>query len=104
MILFPILDEADQQFGAIMSGRRCTLRLRYNPTTDRWSFDLSIDNLPVLYGRRLVRGVDLLAPFNFGIGALFVWGPNDEVPNRQALPNGVVGFYSATDAEVEAAS
>lgn len=104
MIRFQIIDAADQQFGAVLNRRRVTLRLRYNVRTDRWSFDLSIDNLPVLHGKRIVTGVDLLASFNFGIGKLFAWSlvPGAE-PNRANLPNGNVGLYHVTDDEADAA-
>src|SRR5690242_12462137 len=73
MIEFKIIDAADQQFGAILNLRRVTLRLRYNPTADRWAFNLAIDDEPVLHGRRIVFGTDLLAAYDFGIGAIFAY-------------------------------
>ena len=101
MIEFPILDEADQQFGAVLNNRRVTLRVRYNTTTDRWSLDVSIDNTPVLHGRRVVAGVDLLLPFSLGIGAVFAVPVKDgEVPNRAGLPGGRVKLYHASEAEI----
>lgn len=102
MIEFPIIDTADQQFGVIMNARRVTIRLRYNPTTDRWSFDLSVDDTPVLYGRRIVTGIDMLAPFNFGLGALFAIATTaGSVPDRQGLPTRLVRLYTASPEEVE---
>jgi hypothetical protein len=103
MIEFTIADEADQQFATILNGRRVTMRLRYNVTTDRWSFDLSIDDEPVLHGRRIVTGVDLLAPFDFGLGALFAVPIDSNNPGRVELPRGSVRLYHATDAEIAAA-
>lgn len=104
MIELPVLDEADQQFGAILTNRRVTIRLRYNRTTDRWAFDLSIDDLPVLRGRRIVLGVDLLAAFDFGIGAIFAFpAVEGALPNRTGLPAGRVKLYHATDDEIAAA-
>lgn len=105
MIEFPIIDAADQQFGAILNGRRVTIRLRYNVTTDRWSFNLSIDDVPVLHGRRIVLGVDLLAAFNFGIGAIFAYADNPAAePNRDNLPAGVVRLFHGDDADVAASA
>lgn len=100
---FIITNAADQQFGTILNDRRVTIRLRYNPTTDRWSFDLSIDDLPVLHGRRIVMGIDLLAPFDFGIGMIFAL-PTEagEEPDRDGLPSGLVRLYHATTEELEA--
>lgn len=102
MNMFSIIDAADQQFGMIIDGRRITIRLRYNPTNDRWSFDLSIDDLPVLVGRRIVTGIDLLAAFNFGLGAIFASTitPGAE-PDRAALPAGNVAVFQVSQAEVE---
>ena len=104
MIRFTIEDLPDQKFSTILNGRRVTLRLRYNVTTDRWSFDMSIDDLPVAYGRRIVVGVDLLTPYPFDIGVLFAATvtPGAE-PNRKQLPNGEVRLYHATREEINAA-
>lgn len=105
MNVFNVVDYADQQFGTIINQRRVTIRLRYNGTIDRWSFDLSIDNLPVLTGRRVVTGVDLLKPFNLGLGMIFAVAVTPgAVPDRAALPAGTVRLYQASDEEVEAAA
>jgi len=101
MEVFRIIDAADQQFGTIINGRRVTIRLRYNPTSERWSFDLAIDDQPVLLGRRIVTGVNLLAPFNFGLGVVFAAAVTPgAVPDRQALPAGTVKLFHASDAEL----
>lgn len=101
---FEVIDSADQQFGAIINNQRVTIRLRYNPTSGCWSFDLSIDDTPVLHGRRIVLFTDLLAAFDFGIGSIFALPTRaGEVPDRQALPTGTVRLYHATQDEIEAA-
>lgn len=100
MIEFEVTEHADQQFAAILDRRRVTIRLRYNVSTDRWAMDLSIDDKPVLHGRRIVTGVDLLAPFGFGIGAIFAMAEKPGgVPDRNALPRGIVRLYHASEAE-----
>jgi hypothetical protein len=105
MNVFNVVDYADQQFGTIINNRRVTIRLRYNPTNDRWSFDLSIDDLPVLKGRRVVTGVDLLAPFNLDLGVIFASAVTPgALPDRAALPAGTVRIYQASDEEVAAAA
>lgn len=103
MIEFSIIDAADQQFGTIMNGRRVTLRLRYNPTNDRWSFDLSVDNLPVLHSRRIVTGINLLAPFNLGLGAIVALATvAGEDPDRDGLPSRLVRLYAISTEDLEA--
>lgn len=93
-----IIDSADQQFGAVMNRHRVTVRLRYNPTNNRWSFDLAIDDMPVLHGRRVVTGVDLLRAFNFDIGLMFCLpaGATYYEPGRDELITGVVKLYAST--------
>ena len=103
MIVFNIADAADQQFSTILEGRRVTFRLRYNPTNDRWSFDLAIDDVPILKGRRIVTGVDLLAPFGLGIGAIFaLTATAGAAPDRRAIPDGTVRIYHALQEEIDA--
>jgi hypothetical protein len=106
MIEFKITDAADQQFAAVLAGRRVTIRLRYNPTSDRWAMDLAIDDQPVLHGRRIVTGVNLIAPFDFNIGVLFAFSPGteDPKPDRQALPAGTVRLYHTTEQEISDAA
>jgi hypothetical protein len=101
MIEIPVIDAADQQMAATLGGRRVTLRLRYNVNADRWTFDLSIDDVPVLTGRKIVTGIDLLAPFKFGIGLLFADdGGKGILPGRTELPRGLVRLYHASEAEI----
>lgn len=101
MIEFAIIDEADQQFGTIINNKRVTIRLRYNVTADRWTFDLSIDDAPVLHGRRIVTGADLVAPFDFGIGAIFAYAISDrDAPGRAELPAGRVRLFQASADEI----
>ena len=64
-------------------------------------YDLTWDDTPVLYGRRIVTGIDLLAPFDFGIGIIAAGGMTDQVlPDRNTLPSGEVIFFQATEDEV----
>lgn len=105
MNVFPITDHADQKFGVILNGQRVTFRLRFIGFMNRWIFDLSIDEQPVLTGRRIVLGIDLLRPFNFGLGVMFAADVKaGSEPDRQSLPNGNVKIFQASNEEVEAAS
>lgn len=104
MIQLELSDEPNQSFSVILDDARVTLHVWYSGVTDRWSLDVSVDGEPVLYGRRIVAGVDLLAPFNLGIGILFAWPEvAGAVPDRTALPLGNVAVYHTTQEEVDAA-
>ena len=99
---FTIIDAPDQQFSTILNNRRVTIRLRYNPTSEHWTLDLSIDDLPVLQGQKIVVGIDLLSAYNFGVGMIFAVATTAGAePDRDALPLGLVRLYHATDAEFE---
>jgi hypothetical protein len=105
MIAFKIIDSADQQFATVLNNRRVTLRLRWNLRSGRWSLDVAIDDVPVLTGRRVVTGIDLLFPFKLGIGAIFALAavPGAE-PGRAELPSGNVRLYQASQEEIDAAA
>lgn len=104
MVRFQISPDADQKFGMILENLRVTIRVRYNVTTERWSFDLAIDDNPVLSGIRIVTGVDMLAPFDLGLGSLFaVTTVPGALPDRDGLPNGGVRLYQASRSEIDAA-
>lgn len=103
MQVFTITNHADQRFGTIINNQRVTFRIWYSATTDRWSFDLSLDDEPVLYGRRIVTGIDLLAPFDYNIGVVFAASVTDGAePGRNELPSGEVRLYQISEEEIEA--
>lgn len=103
MIEFTITDVSDQKFSTVISGRRVTMRLWYANFNDRWSIDLSIDGDPVLHGRKVVAGSDLLASYDFGIGVIVAISEKNNEPGRSQLPEGLVKLYHATREEVDAA-
>lgn len=103
MIEFKIINEPKQKFSVLLNRRRVTFTLWYNQSSDRWSFDLALDNEPVLHGRRIVTGVDLLGPYNLGIGIIFAFSDTGVIPNRDNLPTGLVKLYHTNQEEVNAA-
>ncbi|KQT52227.1 phage baseplate plug protein [Aureimonas sp. Leaf460] len=98
MIEIPVIDAPDQELSVVLSDRRCTFRLRYNQTSDRWAFDLALDDQPVLCGRRIVVGRDLFEGLGLGLGILFALGGDD--PGRDAFTTGSVRLYHAGLADV----
>lgn len=102
MIQFIIKSHPKQRFSVLLNRKRVTLQLWYSLTTDRWSMDVAIDDKPIIHGRRIVTGVDLLAPFNLGIGAIIAFSANNSKPDRENLPNGMVGLFYANLEEVNA--
>jgi hypothetical protein len=96
----PIIFAPSQTFSATLAERRCDFTMNYSEWSDRWSFDLAIDGVDVLHGRRIVVGTDLIAPFNFGIGEIVALDPSggNAKPGRTELPDGRVRLYHAWDA------
>jgi hypothetical protein len=104
MLEFTVTDDPNQQFSVFLNNQRVTFRLWWATVTDRWSFDLSIDDLPVITGRRIVTNVDLIRRFNLDIGSIFcVAILPGAVPNRAGLPSGACRLYHVTQAEIDAA-
>ncbi|CTQ67109.1 phage baseplate plug family protein [Roseibium alexandrii] len=101
MIRIFLTDNPRQQLSVLMGQRRTTLVVWYSDFTKRWSFDLAVDDAPVLTGRRIVAGVDLLKPFDLGLGVLFVDAA--ENPSRNSFIEGTAKLYHATQAEIDAA-
>lgn len=103
MIEIKVADTPDQRFGLTLNNRRVTMRLRYNTLIDRWSFDLAVDDVPVLTGRRVIIGVNLLAAFPqlADLGVIFAADiVEGSQPGRYDLPNGKVRLYQTTEAEI----
>lgn len=95
----PIIHAPAQEFTASLAQRRCDFRVFYTETSGRWSFDLSIEGVEVLLGRRIIVGADLLAAFGLGIGELWAEDPSGggAQPGRTELPDGLVRLYHAWD-------
>lgn len=90
-----VTDHPDQEFTTLIAQQRCTFRFRWNVWDEAWSFDLKLGDTDVLFGRKVVLGVDLIKPFNFNIGVIFAVDTEDKgnVPNRTNLPLRIVRIF-----------
>lgn len=90
-----ILDAPSQAFTTTLASKRCDFVVNFSTWANRWSFDLDVDGARVLSGRKIVLGVDLIAPFNLGIGSLVAapWGDDEAEPGRAELPAGRVRLF-----------
>lgn len=48
-----------QEFSTVTNGKRVVFKFRYNSLTERYWFDLSINDAPAIQGRTLVANADL---------------------------------------------
>lgn len=101
MVEIGVVDHADQQLSLLLGGRRVTLRLRYSVHADRWSMDLAVDGDPIIMGRRVVVGSDLLAGYALGLGAIFAHSDTGDEPGRYQLPQRLVRLYHATQEDID---
>ena len=97
----PITSAPSQAFTTTLSGQRCDFVVNYSTWANRWSFDLAVEGVSVLAGRRIVTGVDLVAPFRLGLGSIIAaaWGDQLAVPDRETLPAGVVRLFHVGEEE-----
>lgn len=104
MIEIALSDAPDQEFALILEGESVIMRLRWNPTVERWHMDLRIATEVVMVGRRVVPGVDLIEPFDFGIGRIFAWPINEGATvNYDDMVSGATRLFQANDADLIAA-
>lgn len=95
----PVISAPFQRLTTVLSGKAVAIELTYNATAGRWHLDLSIEGVPVLKGRRLVTGADLLRPFRLGVGKLAVvdWAGQTGEPGRDTLPSGAFRLMQLAD-------
>lgn len=103
MISINLSNDARQSFSVVINGKRCTFDVTYSVAIDRWSMDISIDAEPVITGRKIVEGSDLVEPFNLDIGKIFAYSESGAEANRDNIPLGIVKLYNATQEEIDAA-
>lgn len=91
-----VIDEPRQTLETYLGGKSIKLAINYNAFINRWSFDLWIDGVLMVAGRRLILGANLLRPFDLGIGGLHVFDWQEgSLPGRSELPSGACRIYSS---------
>lgn len=102
-----LIDSPSQILSMRLNDRAVRFHFKFNTVSERWTFDLYIDNALVLAGRKVVVDTNLISPFaTFNtLGILFATDPENQanVPNRTNLPAGLVRFFHTTVEEVQAA-
>jgi hypothetical protein len=86
----PIINAPWQRLETYLGDTAVSLELLWNTFSERWSLSLFIQGEVKLQGKRLVTGVDLIAPYNLRIGRLFLvdWEALGGQPGRSELPSG----------------
>ncbi len=69
-------ENANQTFYAQLGEREITFKLNFISYVDTpyWNMDLLENGTPLVVGLNLVGGCDLLAPYNLGLGSLYLAG------------------------------
>lgn len=93
---------------ATLEGRTISLRVRYSSEFELWTLDLAEtapgeDETPLLTGRRITLGNDLLGGLNLRLGALYAIDTTGTGTDPSAGDLGSrVQIYHLTTAEIEA--
>lgn len=87
----PVINAPWQRLETYLSDTAVSIELLWNGYSERWSMAMFVQGVEKLRGRRLVTGVDLIAPYQLGIGRLFLvdWEGKGASPGRAELPAGV---------------
>lgn len=97
---FIITEDADQRFDVVLNNKRVVLRLWYNRMTERWDLSVYNGTEPLILGKRVIAGVDLVRGYGLDIGSIFALG---EGQGRNAFTSGELALYHATSEEIEEA-
>ena len=99
---FNISNAADQLFSCTLNGKRCSIRLRFNTSMNRWTINMAIDDLMVLHGRKVVTGVDLLRAYDFDIGLMWCTSETNLTyePGRKELVSGLVKLFHCLEEDI----
>ena len=94
----------DQRMSVVLDGRRVTLRFWFNVSDQLWYFDMALDDQPVMYGRRIVTGRNLLSRVGLG-GRLFayVYAGGDGQPGLEDFASGAAALFYVPEAELKTA-
>ena len=90
-----IINAPSQRFVINVADNAMLFHFKYNTRTDRWTFDLSVNNVDVISGRKVVLNIDLLAPYGFGVGLIVAIEPENQgqLPDRNNLVNGTIRLF-----------
>lgn len=106
MIEIPILQSVAQEFVILLGEIKYDFILLYNERNQLWTLDIIIDasKVVLLQGLPLVLNQDLLEPYNFNMGHLFIMDNRNlgVDPNYEAFDN-KCSLVWLTDAEYNAA-
>jgi len=101
MIVFDIIDAPYQRWQSVLGSVPVRITLRWMPKIEKWTLTIDIAGVRRVTNRIVVKGRDLLAPYNLGIGVIFAGGLADLT--RDSLPAGDVRLYHASREEWDAA-
>lgn len=87
MIEIPLSSDARQSFTADLGSRRVVIEVAYNERSGLWTASIADEVTgQVLAGSvALVTGIDLLAPFNLGLGHLYMVDQGAGAPRDAGL-------------------
>ena len=67
-----------QEFSITLNGTSYNMTAKWNSRASFWTLDIADENkIAIVNGVTLKTGSDLLSPYNFGIGGLYVYNASD---------------------------
>ena len=87
-----IANHPDQELSVRFSDQDVRLKILFNPSANRWTMDIWIDGVLRLAGRKLLASIDIIEPYDLGIGHIYVVDTRmqKQQPERYNFPAGDV--------------
>jgi hypothetical protein len=67
-----LANEPSQRFNITLEGQSLTMFVNWNTRANMWTMNISDDDGALVNGLALKSGVNLLEPYNFGIGNFYI--------------------------------
>lgn len=66
-----VLDHPDQEFLIRLGNKDIRIKLLFNPSSNRWTMDIWINENLALCGRKIITGIDIIARYELEIGHIY---------------------------------
>ena len=103
MTIIPLTNQTHQVFSVDLEGQIYRLTVEWNERLQLWSMNISDnDGIVLIYGIALVKGTEILEPYNLGVGGIVMVDTETDGPDATVDDLGTrILMAHLTEAELE---